>query len=325
MSENETGLQKAQTVLPQNLEDFAMSPETLIRQANIIEQVVSQVMKKDMHFGLIPGCGNKPSLLKPGAEKLLVTFRLSPEIQTEVIDMLNGHKQFNVVCRLVSIVTGAFIGSGIGSCTTMESKFRFRKAEQKCPECGECAIIKGKQEYGGGWVCFKKKGGCGAKFQDGDPVIENQEMGRVEHDNPADYYNTCLKMAKKRALVDAALTCTAASDVFTQDIEDLVSNGTMTPKAAPEQAAQTQQEQPDPQAKTKEQSSGDQEKTTYPPSGKKITVGQVGLIQARCAATGHKEEALKTIKDFYKVESTKDLLMDDMPTILEMIGAGQND
>ncbi|WP_418719751.1 hypothetical protein [Bilophila wadsworthia] len=45
-------------------------------------------------------------------------------------------------------------------------------------------------------------------------------MGRVEHDNPADYYNTCLKMAKKRALVDAVLTCTAASDIFTQDIED---------------------------------------------------------------------------------------------------------
>ena len=89
--------------------------------------------------------------------------------------------------------------------------------------------------------------------------------------------------------------------------------------------SKTQQEQPDPQAKTKEQSSGYQEKTTYPPSGKKITTGQVGLIQARCAATGHKEEALKTIKDFYKVESTKDLLMDDMNTILDMIGAGQND
>lgn len=45
-------------------------------------------------------------------------------------------------------------------------------------------------------------------------------MGRVEHDNPADYYNTCLKMGKKRAFVDALLTCTAASDIFTQDIED---------------------------------------------------------------------------------------------------------
>lgn len=103
----------------------------------------------------------------------------------------------------------------------MESKWRFRKAEQKCPSCGKETIIKGKKDYGGGWLCYGKKGGCGAKFKDGDPAIENQNMGRVEHDNPADYYNTCLKMAKKRALVDAILTATAASDIFTQDVEDM--------------------------------------------------------------------------------------------------------
>jgi hypothetical protein len=44
---------------------------------------------------------------------------------------------------------------------------------------------------------------------------------KVEHDNPADYYNTVLKMAKKRAHVDAVLTATAASDIFTQDVEDM--------------------------------------------------------------------------------------------------------
>lgn len=36
-----------------------------------------------------------------------------------------------------------------------------------CPECGESAIIKGKAEYGGGWVCWKKRGGCGATFPEG--------------------------------------------------------------------------------------------------------------------------------------------------------------
>lgn len=34
-----------------------------------------------------------------------------------------------------------------------------------CPACGGLdAVIKGKQEYGWGWVCFTKKGGCGAKW-----------------------------------------------------------------------------------------------------------------------------------------------------------------
>jgi hypothetical protein len=37
-------------------------------------------------------------------------------------------------------------------------------------------------------------------------------------------------MAKKRSLVDAVLTVTAASDIFTQDVEEMVENGTIKPK-----------------------------------------------------------------------------------------------
>lgn len=51
-----------------------------------------------------------------------------------------------------------------------------------CPKCGRDAIIKGKEEYGGGYVCFKKhkEGGCGAKFPDigsltGETAPEPQE------------------------------------------------------------------------------------------------------------------------------------------------------
>ena len=46
-----------------------------------------------------------------------------------------------------------------------------------CPACGKAAIIKGKAEFGGGWVCFKKKGGCGWKGLDTydwtKPMIES--------------------------------------------------------------------------------------------------------------------------------------------------------
>jgi hypothetical protein len=303
MSENEKALQKAEVVLPQNLEDYAMTAETLIRQANIVREVVAKVMVKDVHYGLIPGCGKKPSLLKPGAEKLLVTFRLSPEIITEEVDMPCGHKQFNVKCNLVSIVTGAFIGSGVGSCTTMESKYRFRKAEQKCPECGEETIIKGKQEYGGGWLCFKKKGGCGAKFQDGDAVIENQEMGRVEHDNPADYYNTCLKMAKKRAQVDAVLTCTAASDEFTQDIEDLVSNGTMKPEA--------EKKSNKPDVKTPQE--------TDPDKIKIDRVTQKHIFAQLDEASIERTAFKKFLKEEFKTETSTDILVIDLPKVEQFI------
>lgn len=37
---------------------------------------------------------------------------------------------------------------------------------------------------------------------------------------PEKHYNTILKMAKKRAFVDAVLTATAASDIYTQDLDD---------------------------------------------------------------------------------------------------------
>ena len=202
-----------------------MSVIGMQEQVNHIQYVMKEIMKDGEHFGTIPGCGDKPTLLKPGAEKICMTFRLSPSYDIIRDHMPEGHREYQVTCTLTHIPTKQVFGQGVGSCTTMEGKYRFRRVERKCPECGIEAIIKGKQEYGGGWVCFKKKGGCNKKWQDGDKIIENLPSGRADHDNPADYYNTVLKMAKKRALVDAVLTATAASDIFTQDIEETSNNG----------------------------------------------------------------------------------------------------
>jgi len=162
----------------------------------------------------------------------LLDFMLSfhaPSYTWTETDMANGHKNFVTKCILTHISSHEVYAEGLGSCSTMESKYRFRDEEKKCPKCNAAAIIRGKKEYGGGWICFNKKGGCGAKFADGDQSIEGQKTGRIEYDNPADFYNTALKMAKKRAHIDATLTATAASDIFTQDIEDMVDNGTLKP------------------------------------------------------------------------------------------------
>jgi len=91
-----------------------------------------------------------------------------------------------------------------------------------CPQCGNEAIIKGKEEYGGGWLCYKNKGGCGAKFKESDPAIVDQITGKVENEDPSDQYNTCLKMAAKRAQVAVVITVTGVSDRFTQDMEDIL-------------------------------------------------------------------------------------------------------
>ena len=204
------------------------SVEELIAQVQKIQTLMDKVMKDGEHYGVIPGT-QKPTLLKPGAEKLCLLFRLDP--QYESVDSHDGqHLTIKSSCTLWHIGSGLRMGSGQGSCSTKETKYAFRHAARKCPTCGKEAIIKGKEEYGGGWLCFKKKDGCGAKFKDGDGAIESQESGLVPNDNLAYTYNTILKMSNKRALVAAVLNVTAASDIFTQDLED-------TPAESPGQAS----------------------------------------------------------------------------------------
>lgn len=203
-----------------NFEEYAMNVDAVIRQVNVIQDVMRGVMKVDEHYGTIPGT-KKPSLYKPGAEKLSLVFRLRPEYEVRRSDLPGAHREYEVVCTLFHIPTGQSVGQGVGSATTMEGKYRYRKGELICPDCEQATIIKGKTEFGGGWICYQKKGGCGKKWTDADNPFEGISVDKIEHDNPADYYNTILKMAKKRAHVDAILTATAASDIFTQDVEDM--------------------------------------------------------------------------------------------------------
>ena len=199
-----------------------MSVATIVARKQKIVEVMNAVMKDGEHFGKIPGCGDKPSLFKAGAEVLATTFGLAPTFDIKRTDLPGGHREYEIKCTLVYIASGAVVGEGVGCCSTMESKYRWRKADRKCPACSKTGtVIKGKADYGGGWLCFDKKGGCGAKFRDGDQAIEGQETGRAENPDIADTYNTVLKMAKKRAQVDCTLTAVGASDILTQDLEDL--------------------------------------------------------------------------------------------------------
>lgn len=196
--------------------DGEWSVSQIIDQTRKIQECMKAVMKPDEHYGVIPGT-KKPSLWKPGAEKLCLMFRFDPEYEILAKEETAAFISFTVRCVLNHIPTGARIASGLGSCNSREEKYR-RPAPKLCPSCTKPAIIKGKEEYGGGWVCFKKKEGCGAKFKDGDQSIEGQSSGLAD---PSDLHNTILKMGCKRALIAAVLNGTAASDCFAQDLEDL--------------------------------------------------------------------------------------------------------
>lgn len=203
-----------------------------IERRNMIEAFTKQVMVAERDYGAIPGTGGKATLLKAGAEKLCSFFGLLPDfVPLETILDFDGtgagHGEpliyYRVRCDLYK--NGVKVGSGEASCHSRETKYRFRKAARTCPTCGQATIIKGKDEYGGGWLCFKKNGGCGAKFKDGDKAIEGQSVGQVPNPDVADLDNTILKIADKRALVAATLIATNVSDHFTQDMEDFASVG----------------------------------------------------------------------------------------------------
>ena len=220
----------------------ALTVQQVLGQVALIQQIMGAAMKDGEHFGRIPGCGDKPTLLKPGAEKLCLTFRLAPTYDVEEREADRGHREYRVKCTLSSIMTRAFIGQGVGICSTMEGKYRFRQGaaeptDKPVPRAywdlrGEDPA-KAQELIGGKGFTVKKVEGQGWMIAKGGEKVEN--------DNPADHYNTVLKMAKKRALVDAVLTATAASDIFTQDLEDITANiaaATPAPIAVPAVTAQ---------------------------------------------------------------------------------------
>ncbi len=204
-----------------------------IQAINQFQRIVRECMVPDQDYGIIPGT-TKPTLLKPGAEKIAKLLGLADQyiILDRQEDWNKPFFRYMVKCQLWSVRANVVISEGLGECNSMESKYRYRDANRSCPVCGAEAIIKGKEEYGGGWLCFAKKGGCGQKFTEDAPEIINQKIGKVENDDIYSQVNTLLKMAKKRALVDASLSAGRLSNVFTQDMEDIHETQKTAPKKA---------------------------------------------------------------------------------------------
>ena len=192
-----------------------------LQAINQFQQIVHSNLIPEADYGVIPGT-TKPTLLKPGAEKIAKLLNLADEY--EIIDRQEdwqkGFFRYLIKCKLRHIGSSVVVAEGMGECNSMESRYRWREAKRICPLCGAETIIKSKREFGGGWICFTKMGGCGAKWADGASEVEGQKIGRVENEDIFSQVNTILKLSKKRALVDAALSAGRLSNVFTQDLED---------------------------------------------------------------------------------------------------------
>jgi hypothetical protein len=184
------------------MNDLTLAPLTAVEikaQVQVIQQVMESVMIKDVHYGTIPGTP-KPTLYKPGSEKILSTFHIAA-YPKEIEDLSTSDEiRYRVKVHGLSMATGSLIGVGIGECSSNEEKYKWRKPI--CPEEYDSTPEDRRREK---W--FKGQG--------------NPYQQKQIRTNPADVANTILKMAKKRAQIDMTLTATAASDVFDQDLEDL--------------------------------------------------------------------------------------------------------
>lgn len=217
-----------------------------------IRTFVQSELIEGTDFGVIPGTGDKPTLLKPGAEKIALYYQTRIAYTIDRAELGNGHLEVNVRCDLLSRQSGAIAAEGHGSCSTMESKYRWRSQGRACPSCGASAISRSKypprgrpKTDPGGWWCNPKNGGCGADFDHDNPDVTGQQTGRVENQDVWDARNTVLKMALKRALVSAVLSLGSLSERFTQDVEDLYDLPPVTgQKPAQEVAAPAKPERP---------------------------------------------------------------------------------
>ena len=160
--------------------------EATMRKISQFQQVIQNTLHQNHDYGIIPGT-DKPTLLKPGAEKILMMMGLRSEFEIvdSTRDFEKGFFQYQVRCKLYR--GDILITEGLGAANTKERKYL-------------------KQD-------------------------------------PFTIDNTVLKIAKKRALIDAVLLVASLSEVFTQDIEDMDLKGNQLPQN--EQQRQQQSLTPD--------------------------------------------------------------------------------
>ncbi len=243
-----------------SLIESALTVPQVLEQRKHVMSLMKEAMTEGTHYGKIPGCGDKPSLMQSGAQLMCATFRLSASYIVKEETPAPNHREFHVTCRLMH--GEAVIADGVGFCSSMESKYRYRNAAAIVEDTGDIVPKAywdnpNKAEAAKALSAAYDGAKCGVKKVDGAwhivKLIGGGD-GKVENPNPADSFNTILKMAKKRAFVDATITATACNDLFTQDLEDIRDNlaavesvkehvtevATASPAATAKQSAPTQ-------------------------------------------------------------------------------------
>ena len=188
---------------------MVMSADVALQRLTQLQDFIAKVMKPGEDFGKIPGAGDKPTLLQPGAQKLAEVYGLAHRFE-EVECIKDWDKmffQFEYRTILTSRRDGSYVGEGLGSCNSRESKYAYRWCfEDQLP----LGLDKAKLEKK---IITSRKPGRNFGKEFVQYKVPNQDLASV--------VNTLQKMAAKRSYIHAVISVTRSSGIFTQDVEDL--------------------------------------------------------------------------------------------------------
>lgn len=165
--------------LPDHVEQALALPsqgrvQTQLAAMETFQNTVHRALKEGHDYGVIPGTGGKPTLLKPGAEKVAKMLNAVPRFNVTSREIWTAEPPFfdyDVECVLYSIGTDIAVCAGVGNCNSWETKYKYRYQKPTCPSCGH-DLSPGREDYGGGWFCGRRDGGCGASFKAGTPECD---------------------------------------------------------------------------------------------------------------------------------------------------------
>jgi hypothetical protein len=271
-----------------------------LRAIKEFQAVVREVLVEGQDYGTIPGT-QKPTLYKPGAEKITKLLNLYEEYEfiERVEDWDRPLFHYIIRCTLSDIATGTRVSSGLGACNSRESRYRYRWLnESQLSETERALALKKrggktslfepafaieKKETGGQygkpiehWQRFEdaiknmtaravmKKTKAG-KDLPGFEIDVDTTLYQVENPDIFDLVNTMVKIAKKRAHIDATLSAGRLSELFTQDLEDFADVAGAGIEQAPPQKSAEQIERERYEAQKKEPLKNIKDEFTDPP------------------------------------------------------------
>lgn len=195
---------------PNLLPELAGSLDQINSSMESFRSFVRSNLVKDEDYGVIPGTGSKPTLLKPGAEKMLTYHGFAWEV--EEIEAVFQHDppvvRYVYEGKAVDRRSGCVVVAGVqGEANSYEDRYHWR------------------------WVTPNKM--TPSQRQDKENLQTRSRSSRGEsytqYRVPSEastilgLSNTIRKIAQKRCVVALALASCRASGSFTQDLEDMPS------------------------------------------------------------------------------------------------------